>query len=284
MSSTARSTVGRRGHVLGRRPDHEVVEPRVDLAGQRVEVRDGLDLVAEERDAIGRLRVRGLHLHDVALHAEAAAREHGVVAHVLALDQRPQRIVAVGRLPHLEHEHAAAPLLRRAEAVDARDGGDDDHVAAREQRRGGREPQPRDVVVPGRVLLDVEVGLGHVRLGLVVVVVRDEVLDRVVREELTELVAELRGQRLVVRDHERRAADLLDDPGHRRGLAGAGRAEQRLVSLAGGERGGELVDRLRLVAGRPVPIGRSQVGHREHKVPAWLGSLGGGEPMRAGPD
>ena len=85
--------------------------------------------------------------------------------------------------------------------------------------------QPRDVVVLRRVLLDVEVGLRDVRLGLVVVVVGDEVLDGVVREELAELVAELRGERLVVRDHERRPADLLDRPGHRRRLAGAGRAD-----------------------------------------------------------
>ena len=60
--------------------------------------------------------------------------------------------------------------------------------------------QPVDVVVPRRVLLDVEVGLWDVRLGLVVVVVGDEVLDGVVGEELPELVAELRGQGLVVRD------------------------------------------------------------------------------------
>ena len=57
------------------------------------------------------------------------------------------------------------------------------------------------------VLLDVRVGRGQVRLGLVVVVVRDEVLDGVVGEELAELVAELRGERLVVRDHERRPLD-----------------------------------------------------------------------------
>jgi hypothetical protein len=63
--------------------------------------------------------------------------------------------------------------------------------------------EPVDVVVPRGVLLDVEVGLRDVRLGLVVVVVRDEVLDRVVREELPQLVAELGGERLVVRDQER---------------------------------------------------------------------------------
>ena len=73
-------------------------------------------------------------------------------------------------------------------------------VAPREEARGRGVAEPVDVVVPGRVLLDVEVGLRDVRLGLVVVVVRDEVLDGVVREELAELVAELRGERLVVRD------------------------------------------------------------------------------------
>ena len=40
--------------------------------------------------------------------------------------------------------------------------------------------EPVDVVVARAVLLDVEVGLGDVGLGLVVVVVGDEVLDRVV--------------------------------------------------------------------------------------------------------
>ena len=84
-----------RRDVLGRRPDGEVVEPGVDLARERVEVRDLLDLVAEERDAVGRLDVRGLHLDDVALDPEAAASEHGVVPHVLAVDELPQHLVAV---------------------------------------------------------------------------------------------------------------------------------------------------------------------------------------------
>jgi hypothetical protein len=39
-------------------------------------------------------------------------------------------------------------------------------------------------------------------------------------------------ERLVVGDHERRPADLLDRPRHRRRLAGAGRADERLELLA----------------------------------------------------
>ena len=131
-----------------------------------------------------------------------------------------------------------------------------------------RVAQPVDVVVPRGVLLDVEVGLRDVRLGLVVVVVRDEVLDRVVREELAELVAELRRERLVVGDDQRRPADLLDRPRHRRRLAGAGRADQRLVALACLEPLGE--HRRSPSAGRPS-AGTSadvfSVGHGRHRVP-----------------
>ena len=64
-----------RGHVLRGREDGQVLEAGVDLARERVEVGDLLDLVPEERDAVGGLHVRGLHLDDVAPYAEAAAPE-----------------------------------------------------------------------------------------------------------------------------------------------------------------------------------------------------------------
>ena len=110
--------------------------------------------------------------------------------------------------------------------------------------------QAVDLLVDRGVLLDVEVAARDVGLGLVVVVVGDEVLDRVVGEERPELVAQLRGERLVVGDHERRALHGLDHAGHRHRLAGAGRAEQRLEALARPHALGQRLDRLRLVGGR----------------------------------
>ena len=120
----------------------------------------------------------------------------------------------------------------RAEPVDRRHRGDDDHVAPRHQRAGGRVAQPVDLVVDRRVLLDVGVGGRQVRLGLVVVVVGDEVLDPVLREQLAELAGELRGEALVGREHERRPVDLGDDAGGGEALARAGDAEQRLELVA----------------------------------------------------
>ena len=210
------------------------------------------DLVAKELDAIGHLVVGGEDLDHVAAHAKGAAAEIAIVALVENFDQPPGDVFALDLLSAFQQQQHAVVGLRRAEAVDAAYRGDDDGVAAFEQRARRGEPQLVQLFVDGRFLLDVEVAGRNVGLGLVVVVVGDEVLDRVRGEELLELVIELRGQRLVVRQDERRPVHLLDDLGHGEGLAGAGDAEQHLVLFAGGEAGEELLDGAALVAARLV--------------------------------
>ena len=113
-----------------------------------------------------------------------------------------------------------------------------------------RVPELVDLVVDRRVLLDVGVRRWDIGFGLVVVVVRDEILDRVVREELLELVVELRGEGLVRRHHERRTIQSLDHAGDREGLPAARHAEQRLVVVAALHPRAQLVDRRGLVARR----------------------------------
>jgi hypothetical protein len=137
-----------------------------------------------------------------------------------------------------------------------------------------------DLVVDRGVLLDVGVGLRDVRLGLVVVVVRDEVLDRVVRHHLAQLVGELSGEGLVGQHDEHGALELLRHPGDRRRLARAGRAEQDDVLLPVADPLGDLGDRGRLVAGgghlgddlerRHLPL---QVGYRTHGATSWISWL-----------
>src|SRR6185369_3389269 len=137
-----------------------------------------------------------------------------------------------------------------ADAVDARDRRHDEDVPPREQRIGRRVAHAIDLFVDERVLLDVRVGRGDVGLGLVVVVVADEVVDGVVGEQGLELAVELVRQRLVVGDDQRRALDLLDDVGDREGLAAAGDAQQHLGRIAAPGGRDQLLDRARLVAHR----------------------------------
>ena len=251
----------RRGHVVAGRVDVRLLPLGEQLAGQRVQLGDPLDLVAEELDPDEAVLRGRLELERVAADAEPGAGQRLVVALVLEVDEVAQHGVAAVLAADAQLEHGRAVVDGCAEAVDARDARDDDHVAPLEQRVGRRVPQPVDLVVAARVLLDVGVAPGQVRLGLVVVEVADEVLDGVVREELAELGVELRGERLVVGDHERRPVGLLDDRRHREGLARPGGAQQRLVALSALDTVDELGDRVGLIAGRLERGDEVEVGH-----------------------
>ena len=92
-----------------------------------------------------------------------------------------------------------------AQTVDARHGRDDDHVPALGQRTRRAVAQTLDLVVDGGILFDVGIRLGNICLRLVIVIVGNEVFHGVFRKKLAELRAQLRGERFVVRQHERRA-------------------------------------------------------------------------------
>src|SRR5690606_23311714 len=137
------------------------------------------------------------------------------------------------------------------------------------------------------VLVDERVRGRDVGLGLVVVVVADEVLDRVMGKERLELAVQLRRQRLVRRHHQGRLLYLLDDVGDGIGLARAGNAQQGLAGEPGLEPRDEFLDRLRLVPrrlvggdqfepaaviGHPASLSRTAIPYPNHGCPpihAW---------------
>ena len=175
-----------------------------------------------------------------------------------------------------EHEHHAVVRFGRADAVDAGDGGDDDDVAALEERARGAHAELVELVVDGGFLFDEGVARRNVGLGLVVVVVADEIFDGVLREEGFEFVVELRGERLVVREDDGGAIELLDHLRHREGLARAGDAEEDLVAVAVGCAADELRDGFGLVAAGFVVAGKLEFHVRDASGP--LGAENRGHP------
>ncbi len=240
-----------RRHVMAVGVDLDRVQRRGLLAGQRVDLMDRLDLVAEQRDAPGAVFVMRREQFDrVAAHPERAAEEIVVVAPVLQFDKAGEQLGAVDPVALGERQGHLRIGLDRADAVDAGDRGDDDDIAALEDRARRRVAHPVDLLVQRRFLLDIGIGARDIGLGLVIIVIRDEILDRVLREEALHFAVELRGQGLVRGENDRRAPGALDDMRHREGLARAGDAEQHLLALAAGDPLAQFLDRLRLVAGR----------------------------------
>ena len=92
----------RRHNVVGGGIERDVGEHALYFAGERVHLRDAVDLVAEKLDAHHVLaRIGGVDLHHVAAHTELVAHKIDVVALVLQIDQPGKQIVP----PHL---HAGA--------------------------------------------------------------------------------------------------------------------------------------------------------------------------------
>ena len=176
--------------------------------------------------------VRREHVQRVAPHAEGAALLLVVVAVVLDVDELVDDLVAIHLLLLVDEHRHARVVHGAADAVDAAHRRHHDDVPPREQSRGGRMAQLLHLLVDGGVLLDEGVGGGHVGLGLVVVVVADEVHHGVVGEELLQLGRQLRGERLVRRHDERGLLHRLDGLCHGEGLARAGDAQKRLVAQA----------------------------------------------------
>ena len=217
------------------------------MAGQGIEPRDALNPVAEELDAQRVFGPGGAKLDGIAAHAKLAAGELEVVPAVLQVHDAFEELLARDFLPGADRDHHRFVILLAADAVNARNTGDDHDVAPRKQRTHRGQTQPLDFLVAARILLDERVRAGDVSFGLVVIEVTDEIFDRVVGKEAFELGVKLRGQCFVVRNDQRRFADVFDDVRDGERLARPRHTEQRLMLGARQNPLGQLRDGLRLI-------------------------------------
>ncbi len=111
-------------------------------------------------------------------------------------------------------------------------------------------PELVDLVVNLRVLLDIGIGRRNIGFRLIVIVVADEVFDRVIREELAKLREELSSESFVMAENQRRLVHLLNNVCHRVGFSGPGRTQKNLSSLAVPQAANQCLDGSRLIAGR----------------------------------
>ena len=264
-----------RGHVVALGVDGHARHLAAHLAGQRIEQADGVDLVVEQlhpdRLILG---VGREDIDDVATHPIGTALEVHVIAGVLQFRQTTQKAALIDQFAAGEVQAHLQILVRITQAVDRRHRHHDQRIATLKQGLGRRQSHLLDMVIDRGVLLDEGVRRGHIGLGLVVVVVGNEVLHSVVREERLELPVQLGRQGLVRRHDDGRPLQPLDDVGHGEGLARTGHPEQGLVGQARIEPPYQAFDSARLVTGR-LELRRQTKGLAHHDS-CW------GTPPRSG--
>ena len=89
-----------------------------------------------------------------------------------------------------------------------------------------------NLVVYHRVLFDVDILTRDIRFGLIVIVIRDKILDCVFGEELAELRTELCGERFIVRKNKRRSVKARDYVRHGESFTRTGNAEKSLRPIS----------------------------------------------------
>ena len=219
-----------RGDVVGLGIDRVARQLAQHLAGQRIEQAQRFDLIIEQfhaqRVLIGFSR---MNVDDLTAYPKRTARQFQVIAGVLQIGKPAQNGALIDLLTaHQMQDHLHVPF-GIAQTVDRGNGSDNDRIRPLQNRLGRRQAHLLDVLVDRGVLLDVGIGRWNVGFRLVVVVVGDEILHRVVREELLHLAIQLRGQSLVRRQQQGRALHGSNDIGDGIGLAAAGDAQQGLM-------------------------------------------------------
>ena len=240
-----------RRHVVACRIHHKARHLLAHLARERIKEHHRFDFVVEKLHAHRDLGVFCRKDVDrIAAHAKRTAQKLHVVALVLHLHELTDQVLAFLNVARAQNQAHLRVAFGLADAVDRRDRRHDHGVAPLKNRFGGRQTHLLDVFVYGRILLDEKIARGHIGFRLVVVVVGNEVLDGVVREKLAHFAVELRRKCLVGRHHDGWHADARDDVGHRKGLARARHAQQRLCAVPLLQPLGECGNRRRLVACR----------------------------------
>ena len=88
-------------------------------------------------------------------------------------------------------------------------------------------------LVYARFLLDIGVAARDIGFGLVIVIVTDEIFDRIVGEEAFKFAVQLRRQNLVRRKDKCGPLQRLNDFSDGKGFTGTGDAQKDLILLAG---------------------------------------------------
>ena len=112
--------------------------------------------------------------------------------------------------------------------------------------------KPFHVVIDVGILFDIRIGLRNIGFRLVVVVVRNEIAHRIVWHEFTELGAQLRCQRFIRFDDQRRALQTFNKPCRGGGFASSGGAHEHHIVLTVFNAFRKLFNRFRLVTARLI--------------------------------
>ncbi len=237
------------GDIMFGRVDIDMIGFLQNLPGKWVESRDIFNLVTKKADPDRfAFAVSGQDFERITTHPEDTGLDFQVVALVLDIDQLPQEGIPTVDLSFWNLQHRGAIGFRVAQTINGGDRCHDNNILAGHQRRCCCQAQTVNLFVNIGFFLDIQIASWDVGFRLIIIVIRDEILHCIFREEFGILGVKLGCQCFVVGHHQGGQLQLLDHVGNCESLACASGTEQNLVMVAFVDTFHELTDGFRLVA------------------------------------
>ena len=171
------------------------------------------------------------NLDDIPPHPEIASLQHQIISLILHSDQPPENGIPVRFLPLVQGQHHLMIAFRGAETINTGHTGNHNHIPPLKEGAGGRVPQLINLIIDGRILLNICIRGGNIRLRLVIIIIADKITYIIIGKKSLELAGQLCRQRLVVGNDQGRPLYLLNQLGDGKGLARAGSSQQHLGLL-----------------------------------------------------
>ena len=182
-----------------------MLQCRIDFSRQRIRLTDPVDLVSEKLYPDQTITaLRRIDLQYISPHPEGRALHVHLIPVILKRDQLLYHFIALFYHARSQRDHHPHVFFRASQSVYAGNTCHHDHVLSLCQRSSRGKSELIDLIIDGRILLDIGIRGRHIGLRLVIIIVGYKIFYRIFRKKFFQLPIKLSCQRFIVGDHQRR--------------------------------------------------------------------------------
>ena len=219
----------------------------------RINLLNTLNLIIPERHTNEIHTIGNKHINRVTLHTKLTPRRTHVITHIKRINQHPQQPIPAQPLTNTDINHRTTQRSRTPHAINTRHRRDNHNIPpARKQSRQCRQPQTVNLIINRKILLNIRVRMRQISLRLIIVIVRNIILNRILRKKLLHLSIKLGSQRLVMTQNQRRTIHIRNHISNSESLTRTRNTQQHLSTTAPNNTLRQLTNSLRLITRRTI--------------------------------
>ena len=157
---------------MGGRENGHMLQFSLNLSREHVDLGNPVNLIAEKFHPDCGIGLIGRNnLHHIPAHPESASLKVHLIPVILDVDKLPDDLIPVLLHTRPQRYHHFLKILRLTQTIDTGHTGDNNYIPPLNECRRGRQAQLVNLVINRRILGNIRIAGGHIRLRLVIIIV-----------------------------------------------------------------------------------------------------------------